>query len=85
MSDKKIRPELALLMTKRLIMNEIVTHARAHYEFLDKLNSIADDGDMLRDYAREFALETLRDAYDTTIANASEEDTDDAEETDDDA
>lgn len=79
MTEKKIRPELAALMSKRLAMTAAIESAREYFDFLDKLNVIADDGGLSRDHVREFALGQLNDAYTFNLeSDIEEEDSDEA-------
>jgi len=73
MTEKKIRPELAALMSKRLAMTAAIEAAREYFDFLDKLNAIADDGELSREHVREFALSQLNDAYTLNLDNDTEE------------
>jgi hypothetical protein len=80
MSEKKIRPELSALMTKRLAITATIEAAREYFDFLDKLNAIADDGDLSREHVREFSLGLLNESYslNTDSDLEEEEDSDEA-------
>lgn len=73
MTERKLRPEMTTLITKRLAMAAIVEKAREFFAFYDELKKIASDGELSFDYVRSFAIEQINDAYDINIDTETEE------------